>query len=99
MNNSNNDCPPLMSDGRHATDWRTSCKVHEKILSHNKVCNSHKARIFLQEHATELMGNNSEFFKAKNTCNCTAFHVDPNGNDKYWAEYHKKIGYVSKKAD
>jgi hypothetical protein len=98
MNNASNDCPPLMSDSRHATDWRTSCSVHGLILDQNAINNSHDARSFLQKNAIELMKNNSKYFKTKNGCNCTDFHVDPNGHDKYWSAYHKKLGYISKKA-
>ncbi len=94
MNNSTNDCPPLMSDGRHATDWRTTCSVHATILEQNSINDSHAARVFLQTNATDLMNNNSKHFKTKNGCNCTQFHVDPNGNDKYWEEYQRKIGYL-----
>ena len=98
-NNATNDCPPLMSDGRHATDWRTSCSVHSLIINQNSIKNSHQARMFMQKNAVELMNNNAKHFKTKNSCNCTPFHVDPNGNDKYWAQYHNKLGYISKKSE
>ena len=98
MNNAlhNKDCPPLMSDGRHATDWRPTCYVHDLIIKQNKIPNSHQMRYFLQKNASSLMKLNTEYFTTKNECkSCTNFHVDPNGHDKYWKTYQDYIGYNS----
>lgn len=90
----NKDCPPLMSDGRHATDWRPSPYVHDLILKQNKLSNSHQARAFLQNNAEALMSLNTSYFNNKNQCkSCDDFHVDPNNNDRYWKTYQKHIGY------
>ena len=65
MNNAlhNLDCPPLMSDGRIATDYRPSCVVHTLINEQNKVANSHQSRGFLQANAVKLMTMNQTFFR------------------------------------
>jgi len=96
MNNalSNKDCPPLMSDARHATDWRPTCYVHNMILTQNGLSNSHQMRMFLQKNAKALMQANHSYFNTKNQCqSCNSFHVDPNRNDEYWRAYKKKLGF------
>ena len=88
----NRDCPPLMSDGRFATDYRPSCYVHELIIQQNGLRNSHQNRMFLQQNARELMRLNTQYFAEKNNCNsCTFYHVDPNGQDQFWAEYKGRM--------
>ncbi len=97
MNNSTKDCPALMSDGRHATDYRPSCCVYDLVLNQNNLKSNHDARKFLQENAEQLMKRNSQYFSEKNSCNCKYSQVDPNGQLKFWANYQKKLGYVAKK--
>ena len=90
----NKDCPPLMSDARFATDYRPTCYVHDMIIKQNNIRNSHQLRHFLQNNGRELMSINTDYFRNKNACNsCNHFHIDPNGNDKYWNAYTKHIGY------
>jgi len=96
MNNAlhNHDCPPLMSDGRLATDYRPSCYVQDMVIKQNGIKNSSQLRKFLTENATTLMKGNTEYFVNKNSCNsCRFFQPDPNGNDKYWDAYTRNIGY------
>lgn len=90
----NRDCPPLMSDGRLATDYRPTCYVHDMIIKQNGIRNSHQLRHFLQNNGRDLMKINLDYFQTKNQCNsCSPFLVDPNGNDKYWNAYTRNIGY------
>ena len=65
MNNAlhNRDCPPLMSDGRHATDYRPSCYVHDLIIKQNGIRNSHELRHFMQNNAQALMTINTNYFQ------------------------------------
>ena len=96
MNNAlhNRDCPPLMSDGRSATDYRPSCDVHSLILKQNQIKNSHELRMFLQRNADTIRENNTNHYLKRNACgSCEPFHVDPNGHDKYWNNYKEWIGY------
>lgn len=96
MNNvlNNKDCPALMSDGRLATDYRSSCIVHNLISRHNGIRNSNEQRLFLQRNADALMEMNLSHFHKKAGCNsCEYYHVDPNGNDSYWDNYKQWLGF------
>ena len=87
-------CPPLMNDGRHATDYRPSCYVHDTIIKQNGIQNSHQLRHFLQTNACQLAQINRDYFCQKASCpSCQYYHVDPNGNDRYWRKYKEYIGY------
>lgn len=93
----NRDCPPLMSDQRHATDYRPSCYVHDLILKQNSIRNSEEMRLFLQRNADKLRELNLSHFEERAGCNsCNHYHVDPNGHDKYWNNYKKWLDYDSK---
>jgi hypothetical protein len=90
----NRDCPPLMSDQRHATDYRPSCYVHDLILKQNKIKNSEQLRMFLQRNANQLRELNLGHFKERAGCNtCQHYHVDPNGHDQYWSNYKKWLDF------
>jgi len=95
MNNAlhNLDCPPLMSDGRIATDYRPSCVVHTLINEQNKVANSHQSRGFLQANAVKLMTMNQTFFQDQFSCPSAdrLYHVDPNNHDSYWKNYKQTL--------
>lgn len=96
MNNAlhNRDCPALMSDQRHATDYRPSCDVHHMILKQNNIKNSEQMRMFLQRNANKLRELNQDHYKANNKCNtCTYYHIDPNGHDKYWSKYKGELAF------
>lgn len=110
MNNAlqNRDCPPLMSDQRHATDYRPSCYVHDLILKQNKIKNSEEMRMFLQSNANQLRELNLAHFKDRAGCNsCVGpaggepsgqiYHVDPNGHDRYWNNYKTWLNYDGQK--
>jgi len=77
------DCPALMSDGRHVTDYRPSCYVHDLILKQNGIRNSHQMRHFLQNNADALMKVNTDYARTKTSCSCKYEHIDPNKNDEY----------------
>ena len=95
MNNAlqNHDCPPLMSDGRIATDYRPHCDVDLLIQRQNKLTNSTEARAFLQKNAVNLMKMNRRHFQEQFFCPSAdgIFHVDPNQHDRYWAQYKKNL--------
>lgn len=97
MNNSlgNQDCPPLMSDGRHFTDYRPSCYVHDLILNQNNITNSYDLKMLLTENALKLQKINRDYYTLKNSCvSCGKFYlVDPNNNVNYWKQYDERIGY------
>lgn len=84
----NRHCPPLMSDGRHATDYRPSCYVHDLINKQNGLYNSEQTRYFLIHNASKMRGLNDDYFQQRAGCySCVTTHVDPNGHDKYWSNY------------
>jgi hypothetical protein len=92
MNNVNYDFPALMSDGRHATDYRPSCTVHSLIMKQNRLVNSHQERMFLQHNAEQLQALNIRNFTYKVSGDKPYFHVDPNGHDSYWKMYKSSLG-------
>jgi hypothetical protein len=91
MNNVNHNCPPLMADGRHVTDYRPSCSVHAVIMKQNGLQNSHQQRMFFQRNADQLHALYIKHFAAKAGCNQPYFHVDPNGHDSYWNTYKASL--------
>lgn len=95
MNNAyhNLDCPPLMSDGRHGTDYRPSCDTHQLIQRQNGITSSHDFRYFLQNNAEQLMDINSRYFESNKSCPCVYHHPDPFGHDKYWRFYRERLGF------
>lgn len=97
MNNSLGfqDCPPLMSDGRHFTDYRPSCYVHDLILAQNNITNSYDMKMLLTHNATKLQDINHKFYTMKNACtSCGKYYlVDPNNHINFWNNYDNYIGY------
>lgn len=91
MNNVNYDCPALMSDARHVTDYRPSCDVHYLIMQQNGLNNSHQQRMFFQRNAEQLHAISIKQFAMKSGCNKPYYHVDPNGHNAYWAQYKSKL--------
>ena len=91
-------CPPLMDDGRFATDYRPSCYVHDLIMKQNNIDNSYDLKQFLQHNATRLQQLSRDFYICKNKCsNCGGYYLpDPNKQIQYWDEYSKHIGYGNK---
>ncbi len=97
MNNSlgNQDCPPLMSDGRLFTDYRPSCYAHDLILKQNGITNSYDLKSLLTNRGEELQKINRDYYQSKASCgSCGGFYLaDPNGQVDYWKQYSQWIGY------
>lgn len=94
MNNSyiNRDCPPLMSDGRHVTDYRPSCELHSSIRYHNGLYDSNQYRQFMVDNAQRMMEMNRQHWINLRGCeSCKFIHPDPNNNDTFWAYYRKQL--------
>lgn len=64
----NHDCPPLMSDGRHVTDYRPSCYVHDLIIRQNGITNSFDLKMLLTHNALQFQEINRQFYDTKNSC-------------------------------
>lgn len=58
MNNTKEDCPSLMSDGRVFTDYRTS-RYRDVSLSG---MNNNELRRYLQRHGAQVLNANREMF-------------------------------------
>lgn len=97
MNNSlvNHDCPPLMSDGRHVTDYRPSCYVHDLIRRQNSITNSYDLKLLLTRNAVKFQEIDRQYYDTKNSCiSCGSYYLpDPNQHVKFWDRYNKRIGY------
>jgi hypothetical protein len=97
MNNAlgNQDCPPIMEDGRHCTDYRASCYVHDLILKQNNITNSYDLKMLLTHHADQLREINRQYYDLKTSCvSCGGYYLaDPNNQVNYWDEYARSIGY------
>jgi hypothetical protein len=64
MNNYFPQCPALMSDGRHFTNWRQASEFNEYIKYINELERDDDYRLFLQNNAEVIMEN-----EWKNTTN------------------------------
>ena len=53
-NNKYFNAPPLMSDGRHFTDYRSSCVANAMIHVNNKLTNSYDFRTYLIRNAKNI---------------------------------------------
>lgn len=61
-NNKYFNCPPHMSDGRHFTDYRPTCKLNSTTM------NSYDYRQYLINHAEEIIKKNMLESLKKNLC-------------------------------
>lgn len=97
MNNAlgNQDCPPIMEDGRHVTDYRPICYVNDLIMKQNGINNSYDYKALLQHNALKLQEVNRQFYNNKNACHsCEPYYLaDPNNHVDYWQRYDAWIGY------
>lgn len=94
MNNApaNFDCPPLMADGRHVTDYRPSCVIYQELQAKNNFANSNDQRMFMQRNAKALRNQNCQRFFDRASCkSCTVTQVDPNGSIAYQQQYRASL--------
>jgi hypothetical protein len=91
----NFDCPPLMSDGRHITDYRPSSHVQELIKDRYDVHNHYDLKQVLQNQGLEIQRMNHQYYLSKNNCySCGGYYLpDPNGHAGYWDRYGHWINY------
>lgn len=60
-----------MSDGKFATDYRTSCERNQELQKLSGAKNPYEHRMFLQRNATKLMELERAKFMHQNQHNCT----------------------------
>ena len=61
-------CPPLMSDGRHFTDFRPRCFGQYMIKEEKKIPSSFDYRMYLTRNASEIMAKNALDAYQQNVC-------------------------------
>mgnify|MGYP001234466701 CR=1 FL=1 len=62
-NNIHFDSPPLMSDGRHLTNWDPSCDSNERLQKYNGINSNYSYRQYLINNGLNIIKqNNSKFF-------------------------------------
>ena len=59
-------CPPRMEDGRHFTDYRPRCAVNYD--SQPRPMSAYDYRMYLTEHAEDMMKKSREVAYKKNSC-------------------------------
>tara|TARA_A100001011_G_scaffold355465_1_gene398671 strand:+ start:232 stop:666 length:435 start_codon:yes stop_codon:yes gene_type:complete len=67
-NNKYFNAPPLMSDGRHFTDYRSSCVANAMIHVNNKLTNSYDYRTFLIRNAKNIINQDRQVNYIMNGC-------------------------------
>ena len=67
-NNKYFNAPPLMSDGRHFTDYRPSCIVNTMLKINNKLTNSYEYRKYLTQNADKIINQNRQVNYIVNGC-------------------------------
>jgi hypothetical protein len=68
MDNRYPTCPPLMSDGRHGTNYYDNDVFNQTIRMLNKIEDNHQYRNFLQSNANELIARERKYLVDTFTC-------------------------------
>lgn len=64
--------PPLMSDGRLASDWQPGALKNEQIRQENKVTSNWQYRKYLTDNADSIIKDNQ--LEACNQCGCCPYY-------------------------
>ncbi len=71
-------CPPVMSDGRHFTDWKSATRRNEYIKYINDTVRDDDYRMMLQCNGVKFMDKEWEYYSKKMNCwNNTCIHNYP----------------------
>ena len=73
-NNKYFNCPPMMSDGRHFTDYRPNCYINNLIRMSSNTINSYDYKQYLIHNASKLMEENKNYSIEKNGCSVSGLH-------------------------
>lgn len=68
MDNYYHKCPPMMSDGRLFTDFRTATRREETNKYINNIIRDDEYRLFLEQNADQIMDNIWDFNKKTKSC-------------------------------
>ena len=61
-------CPPMMSDGRLFTDYRTDTRANEYVKYINHIQRDDDYRVFLQSNAETIMDNQWNYTRKHKSC-------------------------------
>jgi hypothetical protein len=67
-NNKYFNCPPMMADGRHFTDYRPNSYSNNLIRMSSNIVGSYEYRQYLIHNAEKLMQENRNHATQKNSC-------------------------------
>ena len=70
-------CPPMMSDGRLFTDYRSNTRIEEAIKNSQGIQRDDHYRLYLQKNAQSLMDQNWNNEKKKSCWNNVCVHKYP----------------------
>lgn len=68
MDNFYHDCPPMMSDGRNFTDYRTATRREEYVKMQNNIVRDDQYRLFLQQNANVIADNEWNYYRTHRSC-------------------------------
>lgn len=68
MDNFFKQCPPMMSDGRLFTDYRTPVRRNEYVKYINDIVRDDEYRMFLQDNAETILDNEWKFTRSTKSC-------------------------------
>ena len=80
MDNKHPNCPPLMQDARHFTDWRSNGTMTRELVYTYNLDSSSKLSGFLHHNAKRLMAVEQK--KAFHSMKCVAPEHSPCQNDE-----------------
>ena len=68
MDNFYSNCPPMMSDSRHLTDYRSSIRMNDYIRYVNNIWRDDDYRLFLQKNGKQIMDREWKYLKKNSSC-------------------------------
>lgn len=68
MDNYFQNCPPMMEDGRHLTDFKTATRRNEYVKYINDIWRDDQYRLFLQLNGKEIMDRENAYHNKYNRC-------------------------------
>ena len=90
MDNFHLQCPPMMSDGRLFTDYRTNIRANEHMKLTNNIIRDDDYRVFLQQNTDNIL--DSQWKNIKETKSCwtnNTVHTYPSRMSYKWFETEK----------
>lgn len=77
MDNYFKNCPPMMSDGRYMTDWRSDVRANEYVKFVNNITRDDEYRMFLIDNGELFMNTQWDALKNRTCKNSKCIHNYP----------------------